>query len=376
MKKSKWIAMLVGGAMICLLAACGGQSSSAPASTAAPTEKTADTTAAEAGDTTEAAADAAAEDKGEGKGYVIGFSNSYNGNTYRQAMEGYLKEAAEELQKTGEVSEVIFAESNQNNSTQVQQIENFILQGVDAIIIDPGSATALNGAIQEASDAGIPCIIINDGPVSSEAELCYQINFDTIAQMGYLTEYVCEAIGGKGNIIELRGTAGSEFDNIAHEGVLKVLEKYPDIKVVAEIYTDWTGSKAQSELASVLPTLDKVDGVVTQGGDSYAAVQAFQSAGLDLPIIGGDNRGYFLKWWANEAPEGYDTVSVSSNPWDGATGLYVAVDILDGKDVPKEMIHPFGIVTKDEVKDYADVADEAICCPTFDRDWVRENLYK
>ena len=48
----------------------------------------------------------------------------------------------------------------------------------------------------------------------------------------------------------------------------------------------------------------------------------------------------------------------------------------DGKDVPKEMIHPFGIVTKDEVKDYADVADEAICCPTFDRDWVRENLYK
>ena len=376
MKKSKWIAMLVGGAMICSLAACGGQSSSAPASTAAPTEKTTDTTAAEAGDTTEAAADAAVEDKGEGKGYVIGFSNSYNGNTYRQAMEGYLKEAAEELQKTGEVSEVIFAESNQNNSTQVQQIENFILQGVDAIIIDPGSATALNGAIQEASDAGIPCIIINDGPVSSEAELCYQINFDTIAQMGYLTEYVCEAIGGKGNIIELRGTAGSEFDNIAHEGVLKVLEKYPDIKVVAEIYTDWTGSKAQSELASVLPTLDKVDGVVTQGGDSYAAVQAFQSAGLDLPIIGGDNRGYFLKWWANEAPEGYDTVSVSSNPWDGATGLYVAVDILDGKDVPKEMIHPFGIVTKDEVKDYADVADEAICCPTFDRDWVRENLYK
>ena len=375
MKKSKWIAMLVGGAMICSLAACGGQSSSAPASTAAPTEKTADTTAAEAGDTTEAA-DAAAEDKGEGKGYVIGFSNSYNGNTYRQAMEGYLKEAAEELQKTGEVSEVIFAESNQNNSTQVQQIENFILQGVDAIIIDPGSATALNGAIQEASDAGIPCIIINDGPVSSEAELCYQINFDTIAQMGYLTEYVCEAIGGKGNIIELRGTAGSEFDNIAHEGVLKVLEKFSDVTAAAEIYTDWTGSKAQSELASVLPTLDKVDGVVTQGGDSYAAVQAFQSAGLDLPIIGGDNRGYFLKWWANEAPEGYDTVSVSSNPWDGATGLYVAVDILDGMDVPKEMIHPFGIVTKDEVKDYADVADEAICCPTFDRDWVRENLYK
>ena len=46
---------------------------------------------------------------------------------------------------------------------------------VDAIIIDPISASALTGAIQEASDAGIPCIIINDGPVESDAELCYQI---------------------------------------------------------------------------------------------------------------------------------------------------------------------------------------------------------
>ena len=109
----------------------------------------------------------------------------------------------------------------------------------------------------------------------------------------------------KARFIELRGTAGAEFDNIAHEGVMKTLENYPEIEVVAEVYTDWTGSKAQSELASVLPTLDEVDGVVTQGGDSYAAVQAFEAAGMELPVIGGDNRGYFLKWWANEAPEGY-----------------------------------------------------------------------
>ncbi len=350
MKLKKLVAGVLGGVMLSTLVACGGQP--APQSTAS-------------------------SEKDKGEGYVIGFTNSYNGNTYRQAMEGYLKKTAEELKASGEVSELIIAEANQNNSTQVQQIENFILQGVDAIIIDPGSATALNGAIQEASDAGIPCIIINDGPVSSDAELCYQINFDTVEQMRFLSDYVFKTIGGKGNVIELRGTAGSEFDNTAHAGVVKALESYPDINIVAEVYTDWTGSKAQSELASVLPTLnEKVDAIVTQGGDSYASVQAFQTAGLELPVIGGDNRGYFLKWWANEAPEGYDTISVSSNPWDGATGLYVAVDILNGMDVPKVMTHPFGVITKDEVKDYADVADEDICAPTYDRDWVRENLYK
>lgn len=257
---------------------------------------------------------------GEKGSYKIGLTNSFNGNSYRQQMEAYA---------------------------------------------------------QEAADAGIPCIIINDGTVESEAELCYQINFDTIDQMSTLTEYVCEAIGGKGKIIELRGTAGAEFDNIAHEGVLKALENYPDIEIVAEVYTDWTGSKAQSELASVLPTLDDVAGVVTQGGDSYAAVQAFEAAGMELPVIGGDNRGYFLKWWANEAPDGYDTISVSSNPWDGATGVYVACDILSGEyEVPNEMVHPFAVVTKDEAENYKDMGDEEIGTPTYDREWVRENLYK
>ena len=314
---------------------------------------------------------------GEKGGYKIGLTNSFNGNSYRQQMEAYAQEAADELTETGEISEFVIVEANNDASKQVQQIENFILEGMDAIIIDPISATALTGAIQEASDAGIPCIIINDGPVESDAELCYQINFDTIEQMSALTEYVCEAIGGKGKIIELRGTAGAEFDNIAHEGVLKALENYPDIEIVAEVYTDWTGSKAQSELASVLPTLDDVAGVVTQGGDSYAAVQAFEAAGMELPVIGGDNRGYFLKWWANEAPDGYDTISVSSNPWDGATGVYVACDILSGEyEVPNEMVHPFAVVTKDEVENYKDMGDEEIGTPTYDREWVRENLYK
>jgi ribose transport system substrate-binding protein len=313
------------------------------------------------------------QSSGKSGGYVIGFSNSFNGNTYRQSMEAHARDAAEKLKATGELKELIFAESNQNNSVQVQQIQSFIMQKVDAIIIDPGSATALTGVIQEASDAGIPCIIVNDGPVESTAELCYQINFDAVEQMSFLAEWVCKEIGGKGNIIELRGTAGSSFDEIAHQGFRKVLDKYPNIKVVAEIYTDWTGSKAQSELASVLPTLPKIDAILNQGGDSYAAVQAFKAAGLPLPVIGGDNRGFFLKWWAREAPD-YNSISVSSNPWDGATAVYVAVEILNGAKPSKEMIHPFGVITKEDVYKYADVEDEAIACPTFDREWVRKNI--
>ena len=153
------------------------------------------------------------------------------------------------------------------------------------------------------------------------------------------------------------------------------------MKLVASLYDDWTGSKAQAVLAAALPNLiqqyGKIDGVVSQGGDAYAAVQAFQQAGAELPVIGGDNRGFFLKWWANDAPAGYDTVSVSANPWDGATAVYVAVDILSGKyKIPANMIHPIGVITKADVQKYKNVEDTVMATPTYNRAWVRTNLYK
>ena len=75
-----------------------------------------------------------------------------------------------------------------------------------------------------------------------------------------------------------------------------------------------------------------------------------------------------------EAPEGYDTISASANPFNPSAGLYAAIDILDGKDVPNVMIHPVGIVTKDDVDQYENVGADEVGCPTYDWDWVRSEL--
>ena len=63
---------------------------------------------------------------GEKGGYKIGLTNSFNGNSYRQQMEAYAQEAADELTETGEISEFVIVEANNDASKQVQQIENFI----------------------------------------------------------------------------------------------------------------------------------------------------------------------------------------------------------------------------------------------------------
>ena len=348
--KKLW-AMVTAGAMVLSLAACGG----APAS----------------------GGENAGAEAGDGAGYRIGFTDNYNGNSYHQAMERYMEEVADELIAAGEMSELTIVQANQDAATQISQIEDFITQGYDLIVIDPCSTSSLNNAVQEACDAGIPCLIINDGPIDFEHELVYQLNFDFRDLAQTLTEYVCEAIGGEGKIIELRGTAGTTCDTEMHQGVLDALEKYPNVEIAAEIYTDWTGSKAQTELNSVLPTLDTVDGLVTQGGDAYAAVQAFRSAGYtELPVIAGDNRGYFINWWNNEAPEGYDTISGACNPWDGAMAMYIAVDILNGEQVVNNMNCPFGYITKENVGEYTDLADEDVAAANYDWDTIRNEIEK
>ncbi len=307
-------------------------------------------------------------------GYKIGFAQSYNGNSYRQTQEAQMVVAAEELKASGAISEYTVAEANQDVATQIQQIQDFAMQGYDLIIVDPGSASALNDCITEVCDMGIPVFEINDGPITMDHENLYHMYFSNQDMLYALTKYVCDQMGGKGNLIELRGAAGNATDEDFHKGVLKALEEYPDVKVVAEIYTDWTASKAQTELNSILPTLDKVDGLVTQGGDAYAAVQAFLSAGYTaetLPVIAGDNRGSFLNWWANEAPEGYKTLSAASNPWIGAFSLYAAVDLLDGNKLSNNIIVPFGQVDAELLPGYVGLGDDDVAFTAYTRDEIK-----
>lgn len=367
MNLKKLAAVGLAGVLAGSLMACGGSTAGNATTAAASVEQT--TAAQTGGETT------SAETQANGGGYRIGFTNSYNGNSYRQTEEAQMEIVAEKLKTEGYISEYTVAEANQDAATQIAQIEDFITQGYDLIIVDPASTSSLNNAIQEACDAGIPVITVNDGPVDFSHELLYQMFFENASMTEALTRYVCEQMGGKGNLIELRGTAGTTTDDQFHQGVLEALKAYPDVKIVSEIYTDWTASKAQTELNSVLPTLAEVNGLVTQGGDAYAAVQAFKSAGYaELPVIAGDNRGNFLNWWANEAPEGYKTLSAASNPWIGAMSLYVAVDILDKKEVKNDMVVPFGQVDADSLSSYTGLGDEDVAFTEFTWDDIRSQI--
>ena len=81
---------------------------------------------------------------------------------------------------------------------------------------------------------------------------------------------------------------------------------------------------------------------MTQGGDGYGAAQAFKGAGRPVPTIIMGNRQDELLWWKEQKDaNGYETMSVSIAPGVGTLAFWVAQQILDGKDVPKDLIVPF-----------------------------------
>jgi ribose transport system substrate-binding protein len=120
-----------------------------------------------------------------------------------------------------------------------------------------------------------------------------------------------------------------------------------------------------------------VDGILGQGGDEYGALQAFQAAGRKIPIIIGGNRGNFLKWWSEEkAKNGYKSFSWAANPWSAASGLYVAIDLLRGVKVPKEMIMPALSITQDMVDNFATLKADEVAAKEYNHDWIVSTYYK
>ena len=105
---------------------------------------------------------------------------------------------------------------------------------------------------------------------------------------------------------------------------------------MASVTGDWDQTTAQKAVATVLPSLSDIIGVVDQGGDGYGAAQAFAAAGKPRPTIIMGNRQDELQWWKEQkAKDGYRTWSASIAPGVSTLAFWVAQQVLDGnKDHP------------------------------------------
>lgn len=273
-------------------------------------------------------------------GKKIALSNNYAGNSWRQAMLESWKTVGDKAVADGVIASADAFTTAENQATeQAAQIQNMILQGYDAIVINAASPTALNGAIKEACDAGIT-VVSFDGIVTEPCAWRIAVDFKKMgaSQVDFLAEHLPKG----GNLLEIRGLAGVFVDDEISAGIHAGVEAHPQFKIVSSVHGDWAQDVAQKAVAGVLPSLPEVVGVVTQGGDGYGAAQAFAAAGRPTPTIIMGNRQDELAWWAKERDaNGYETMSVSIAPGVSTLALWVAQQVLDGAEVPKDLSVPF-----------------------------------
>ncbi len=270
----------------------------------------------------------------------IALSNNYAGNSWRQAMlkswDKVTKKAVED--KIVAAADAFTTAENQVTE-QAAQIQNMILQGYNAIVVNAASPDALNGAVKEACDAGI-VVVSFDGIVTEPCAWRIAVDFKQMGkdQIVYLKDKMPEG----GNLLEIRGLAGVFVDDEISKGIHEGVAENPQFKIVGSVHGDWAQDVAQKAVAGILPSLPEIKAVVTQGGDGYGAAQAFKAANRPTPLIIMGNRQDELAWWKEQKDaNGYETMSVSIAPGVSTLAFWVAQMILDGKDVPKDLVVPF-----------------------------------
>ena len=266
-----------------------------------------------------------ASSDGGKKMYKIGVSNTLVGNGWREEMICSVKAQA---LASGQVSEVLVHNVNGDASAQIQGIRNLISSGANAIIVNPADRTALDPVIKEAAARHIVVVAVDQAVDAPEA---YVATNDQVAYGKLGAEYLVKALGGKGNIVEMRGISGVPADDDRHQGFKEVIDANPGMKIVKETFTDWSFGPAGKQANDILNSNTKVDGIWTSGID-YVVVDALKKAGQEkVPVIGADNNK-FLEQLQGGAPG----AAVTNPAAIGGVGTAIALDALNGKNPPKK----------------------------------------
>lgn len=304
-----------------VLAACA-----TPTATEAPAAEP--TQAPAAPEATQAPAPAA-----EAKVFTIGISNPFISSEYRTQMIAELGEVNKEYMDQSITNELVIESADTDVAGQIQQLQNLIAKGVDAILVNPGDVNGLNATLEEAVSKGI--IVIS---VDQELNVpgVYNVGIDQKAWAMTSARWLAEKLGGKGDIVEIEGFPGHPANVARMDGVKEVLDDYPNIKVLASDTGKWDEATGQQVMSNFLSAYPNLSGYWTQDGMAIGALQAVIAANPAVwPQGVGEGRCQYLKLWqeALTLNPNFDSIAVANHPGVSPTGLRIAVNMLLGKKV-------------------------------------------
>lgn len=300
----------------------------------------------------------AAEAAGKHK---IFLSMSYIGNDWQAEAANMVKAMAAHKSLADKVDLQVQV-AGPNAQRQIQQINAMVQSGAEAIVVYPISPTALNQVVKNACDKGVK-VFAYDAEITEPC--AYNVHIDQLEAGRVTAEWLVKKLNGKGNIIAITGVPGTSVDDQRTKAAKEVFAKYPDIKIVGEAVGMWSQAVARTELSKILATRswNDINGLWMQVGCFTAnsmQLEAGKKASELLPCAGEGSNGGRIQMLPEGtevegaappyAPAGAQRISYASPPYSGALALKLAVEAIEGKDVPKTTILPLPVVTNETIK--------------------------
>jgi ribose transport system substrate-binding protein len=250
--------------------------------------------------------------------------------------------------------------------SQAQQVEQAISQKPDVLVVLPQDGAALTPVAQKAERAGIPVVNIDRLFTAPDAATATILGDNY--QIGVLAaDYIADELKCKGNVAEIQGLAGISVTEDRTKGFTDELKKRcPDggVKIVASQPGDFNPDQGLKVMENILQAEDSIDAVYTHDDDmAQGVVQAIRNAGRDdemfLTGVGGsqDAMEQIKEGGLYRATFLYNpNMAASAVNMARLIGLGEGFPELVPPEVPRQLIVPAAVVTKDNVDDYEQYA--------------------
>jgi inositol transport system substrate-binding protein len=242
-------------------------------------------------------------------------------------------------------------------SKQLSQIQNFIANKMDAIIVNPVDTSATEAMTKLAAEAGVPLVYVNREPADVD-KLGPKAAFvaSNEKDSGTLeTKEICRLLGGKGNILVMEGELSNQAAVQRTKDIHEVIAT-PDcsgMKIIAEQTASWDRTKAQNLMTNWLSKDLKFDAVISNNDEmAVGAIQALKAGGIDTKkaIVGGVDA-------TQDALASMKAGDLKATVFQDAAGqgkgaVDAALSLAAGKSVEKKVYIPFQLVTPANMADF------------------------
>jgi len=246
--------------------------------------------------------------------------------------------------------DLITVDAERSALKQVEQVESFIAQKVDAIIMNPCEVEASSPAVAKALAAKIPIINVNSETSTKPSAF---VGSDDVESARMAMTFIAEKLGGKGNVVMMHGYMGQAAQIKREQGAREILKQYPGLKLIAHQTAEWDRAKAMSLMENWIQSYGTEINAVFAHNDEMGmgAVKALTDAGLKTKVIVVSIDA--IPDALQAVQKGTLDATVFQNAeQQGSKAIEAAVKLAKGQSVEKETLIPFQLVTKTNVAQF------------------------